>query len=97
MKLRITPRQADRLANLACEIEASGGTCLRVAGDAADPLTAAEWLEFAGQGRTPESVAHFIMMDPEETAAAVLFACAQPPNLRITQMTVRHMGRQHKG
>ena len=53
--------------------------------------------EFAlGQGRTPEDIAHSTMMDPEETAAAVLFACTQPPNLRITQMTVRHMGRQHK-
>ncbi len=54
--------------------------------------------EFAlGQGRTPESIAQSTMMDPEETAAAVLFACTQPPNLRIMQMTVRHMGRQHKG
>ncbi len=214
MNLVITARRADRLAELAGDIEASGGTCLRVAGDAADPLVAAECLELAmsqfgrvdvlinnagagmykpfldssledfdgmmrsnvrsgfvfsrcvaphfvaqrsgdivfvssvaglvgtsnesvyctskfaqvglaqalaeelhpfgvkvcvlcpggmktefalGQGRTPESVADSTMMDPEETAAAVLFACAQPPNLRITQMTVRHMGRQHKG
>lgn len=54
--------------------------------------------EFAlGQGRTPDSIAQSTMMDPEETAAAVLFACTQPPNVRVTQMTVRHMGRQHKG
>ncbi len=213
MKVVITARRADRLAELAGEIEAFGGTCLRVAGDAADPHVAAECLELAmsqfgrvdvlvnnagagmykpfldssleefdgmmrsnvrsgfvfsrcvapyfvaqrsgdivfvssvaglvgtsnesvyctskfaqvglaqalaeelhpfgvkvcvlcpggmktefalGQGRTPESVADSTMMDPEETAAAVLFACAQPPNLRITQMIVRHMGRQHK-
>ncbi len=53
--------------------------------------------EFAlGRGRTPESVEQSTMMDPEETAAAVLFSCTQPPNLRVTQMIVRHMGRQHK-
>ena len=48
--------------------------------------------EFAlGRGRTPESIAESTMMDPDETAEAVLFACTQPLNLRITQMTVRHM------
>ncbi len=53
--------------------------------------------EFAlGRGRTSESVEQSTMMDPEETAAAVLFSCTQPQNLRVTQMTVRHMGRQRE-
>ncbi len=51
--------------------------------------------EFAvGSGRTADGVAASTMMDPEETAAAVLFACTQPANVRVTQMVVRHMGVQ---
>ncbi len=51
--------------------------------------------EFAvGSGRTADGVAASTMMDPEETATAVLFACTQPANVRVTQMVVRHMGVQ---
>lgn len=51
--------------------------------------------EFAvGNGRTTEGVAASPMMDTDEAAAAVLFACTQPANVRITQMVVRHMGVQ---
>jgi 3-oxoacyl-[acyl-carrier protein] reductase len=32
------------------------------------------------------------MMDPDEVADTIVFACRQPANLRISQMTVRHMG-----
>jgi 3-oxoacyl-[acyl-carrier protein] reductase len=32
------------------------------------------------------------MMEPKEVAEAILFACSQPANSRILQMTVRHMG-----
>jgi NADP-dependent 3-hydroxy acid dehydrogenase YdfG len=32
------------------------------------------------------------MMEPHEVADAIVFACSQPPNARILQMTVRHMG-----
>jgi NADP-dependent 3-hydroxy acid dehydrogenase YdfG len=49
--------------------------------------------EFAvGKGRTEESVRASHMMDPDDVANAILFACTQPPNTRIPQMIVRHMG-----
>lgn len=49
--------------------------------------------EFAiGKGRSEESVANSYMMEAEEVAESIVFACAQPDNARITQMTVRHMG-----
>jgi 3-oxoacyl-[acyl-carrier protein] reductase len=49
--------------------------------------------EFAlGKGRTEASIADSNMMDPDEVAEAIVFACRQPANLRISQMTVRHMG-----
>jgi NADP-dependent 3-hydroxy acid dehydrogenase YdfG len=51
--------------------------------------------EFAvGNGRTEESVQQSTMMNPDHTAASILFAVTQPANVRITQMTVRHMGKQ---
>jgi len=49
--------------------------------------------EFAlGKGRTEESVRASYMMEPAEVAEAIVFACMQPPNARILQLTVRHMG-----
>jgi len=49
--------------------------------------------EFAlGKGRTDESIRNSSMMEPEEVAEAIVFACMQPANARILQMTVRHMG-----
>ncbi len=49
--------------------------------------------EFAvGRGRTEEWVRNSHMMQPEEVAEAIVFACLQPPNVRIPQMTIRHMG-----
>jgi NADP-dependent 3-hydroxy acid dehydrogenase YdfG len=49
--------------------------------------------EFAvGKGRTEESVKNSYMMEPHEVADAIVFACTQPRNARILQMTVRHMG-----
>jgi len=49
--------------------------------------------EFAvGKGRTEEGVKSSYMMEPHEVADAILFACMQPRNARILQMTVRHMG-----
>ena len=49
--------------------------------------------EFAlGHGRTEEYIRNSRMMDPAEVAEAIVFACLQPPNVRIPQMTVRHMG-----
>ncbi len=49
--------------------------------------------EFAlGKGRTPESIASSHMMDPAEVAEALVYTCSQPPNLRIPQLTMRHMG-----
>ncbi|MGD0796200.1 MAG: SDR family oxidoreductase [Acidobacteriaceae bacterium] len=49
--------------------------------------------EFAiGKGRTEASVRGSYMMEPREVADAILFACSQPANSRILQMTVRHMG-----
>lgn len=49
--------------------------------------------EFAiGRGRTEEWVRDSHMMQSAEVAEAIVFACLQPPNVRIPQMTVRHMG-----
>jgi NADP-dependent 3-hydroxy acid dehydrogenase YdfG len=49
--------------------------------------------EFAlGKGRTEDYVRESHMMQPEDVAEAIVFACMQPPNTRIPQMTVRHMG-----
>ena len=49
--------------------------------------------EFAvGNGRTEEGVKNSYMMEPHELADAIVFACMQPRNARILQMTVRHMG-----
>ena len=49
--------------------------------------------EFAiGKGRTEQYVRDSPMMDPSQVAEAIVFACLQPPNARILQMTVRHMG-----
>jgi NADP-dependent 3-hydroxy acid dehydrogenase YdfG len=49
--------------------------------------------EFAvGKGRTEEGVKNSYMMEPDEVADAIVFACMQPRNARILQMTVRHMG-----
>lgn len=49
--------------------------------------------EFAvGRGRKAEDVATSPMMEPGDVADAVVFACMQPNNVRIPQMTVRHMG-----
>jgi 3-oxoacyl-[acyl-carrier protein] reductase len=49
--------------------------------------------EFAlGKGRTEESIRDSHMMDPGDVAETIVFACRQPANLRISQMTVRHMG-----
>jgi 3-oxoacyl-[acyl-carrier protein] reductase len=49
--------------------------------------------EFAvGHGRTEESVKASRMMQPEEVAETILFACSLPANVRIPAMTVRHMG-----
>ena len=45
-----------------------------------------------GHGRTEETIRDSKMMDPTEVAEAIVFACLQPPNLRIPQMTIRHMG-----
>jgi NADP-dependent 3-hydroxy acid dehydrogenase YdfG len=49
--------------------------------------------EFAvGHGRTEQTVADSRMMDPSEVAAAVVFACSLPRNVRVPSMIVRHMG-----
>ncbi|ADV84083.1 SDR family oxidoreductase [Terriglobus saanensis] len=49
--------------------------------------------EFAvGHGRTEESVAQSRMMDARELAETIVFTCSLPPNLRVPQMTIRHMG-----
>ncbi len=47
-----------------------------------------------GHGRTEQSVQQSTMMNPDDAAASILFAVSQPTNVRITQMTVRHMGKQ---
>jgi 3-oxoacyl-[acyl-carrier protein] reductase len=53
--------------------------------------------EFAvGKGRTEEGVKNSYMMEPSEVADAIVFACMQPRNARILQMTVRHMGEPGK-
>jgi NADP-dependent 3-hydroxy acid dehydrogenase YdfG len=53
--------------------------------------------EFAvGKGRTEEGVKNSYMMEPHEVADAIVFACMQPRNARILQMTVRHMGEPGK-
>jgi 3-oxoacyl-[acyl-carrier protein] reductase len=53
--------------------------------------------EFAiGKGRTEDYVRNSHMMDPAEFAETIVFACRQPSNVRITQMTVRHMGEPPK-
>jgi NADP-dependent 3-hydroxy acid dehydrogenase YdfG len=49
--------------------------------------------EFAvGKGRTEEFVKNSYMMEAHEIADTIVFACMQPRNARILQMTVRHMG-----
>lgn len=49
--------------------------------------------EFAlGKGRTEESIQSSTMMEAEEVAQSIVFACRQPANVRIPQLTVRHMG-----
>lgn len=49
--------------------------------------------EFAvGRGRKAEDVERSAMMQADEVADAIVFACMQPANVRIPQMTVRHMG-----
>lgn len=45
-----------------------------------------------GRGRTEEFIRNSHMMEPEEVAEAIVFACTQPANVRIPQMLVRHMG-----
>ena len=49
--------------------------------------------EFAiGYGRTEESVRNSHMMEPAEVADTIVYTCMQPPNIRIPQLTIRHMG-----
>lgn len=49
--------------------------------------------EFAlDKGRTEEFIRNSSMMDPADVAEAILYACQQPPNARIPQMVIRHMG-----
>jgi 3-oxoacyl-[acyl-carrier protein] reductase len=49
--------------------------------------------EFAvGKGRNEDSVRASHMLNPADVANAILFACNQPPNTRIPQLIVRHMG-----
>lgn len=48
--------------------------------------------EFAlGKGRTEQSVAQSEMLEAEDVAAAVLFACTQSPRSRIIQVQMRTM------
>lgn len=48
--------------------------------------------EFAlGKGRTEKSVAESGMLEAEDVAEAVLFACTQPPRSRIIQIQMRTM------
>jgi len=48
--------------------------------------------EFAiGRGRTEVSVASSQMMDADELAESIAFLCVLPANLRIPQITLRHM------
>jgi NADP-dependent 3-hydroxy acid dehydrogenase YdfG len=49
--------------------------------------------EFAlDKGRTEDSIRNSHMMRPEDVADTIVYACSLPPNTRISQMTVRHMG-----
>ncbi len=49
--------------------------------------------EFAlGKGRTEDYIRNSHMMEPEHVAETIVYACLQPTNTRISQMTVRHMG-----
>ncbi len=49
--------------------------------------------EFAlGKGRTEEYIRGSHMMDASDVADALVYACSQPANARILQMTIRHMG-----
>ncbi|CAN5734001.1 SDR family NAD(P)-dependent oxidoreductase [soil metagenome] len=49
--------------------------------------------EFAlDKGRTEDYIRNSHMMRPEDVADTIVYACSQPPNTRISQMTVRHMG-----
>lgn len=49
--------------------------------------------EFAiGTGRTEQMVRDSHWMEASEVAETIVFACRQPPNVRIPQMIVRHMG-----
>jgi 3-oxoacyl-[acyl-carrier protein] reductase len=49
--------------------------------------------EFAlGKGRTEESIRTSHMMDAADVADAILYACSLPPNTRIPELTIRHMG-----
>ena len=51
--------------------------------------------EFAvGRGRTEEFVRDSWMMEPEEVADGIVFACSQPANVRVFEMTIRHMGQR---
>ncbi len=45
-----------------------------------------------GRGRTEEFIRNSRMMQPEEVAEAIVYACTLPGNVRIPQMVVRHMG-----
>jgi NADP-dependent 3-hydroxy acid dehydrogenase YdfG len=48
--------------------------------------------EFAlGKGRTEDSVAESEMLEPEDVAAAIHFACTQPKGSRIIQVQMRTM------
>jgi NADP-dependent 3-hydroxy acid dehydrogenase YdfG len=49
--------------------------------------------EFAiGKGRTEKSVEESSMLEAEDVAQAILFACMQPPGSRIIQIQMRTMG-----
>ena len=49
--------------------------------------------EFAlGKGRTEDNIRNSNMMEPEDVADTIVYACLQPANTRISQMTIRHMG-----
>ena len=45
-----------------------------------------------GRGRTEDFIRNSRMMEVEEVADAIVFACTQPANVRIPQLLVRHMG-----
>jgi 3-oxoacyl-[acyl-carrier protein] reductase len=48
--------------------------------------------EFAiGKGRTEASVAQSAMLEADDVAQAVLFACTQPPGSRIIELQMRTM------